>query len=417
MPKLGRNKICLCGSGKKYKYCCLDKNFTFVDKERSTTKVPLNSKATDLLNTQVAIFKRHFERKPTEEDPVFLMKYLYSDEDVEQQKVSAMESAKVDPAIIYAYKKTGHILTENELDNYTEQTIDAWNAAIDEFSVNNSPPESSHERHIFDKALDLLSNEFESYIYVLGLANDKFFNLDITESNSTSSKRVLTTGQYQAFCASKVHRTLRTIRLLIENKFSDDILKLARTIYESYLHIVAVQSDPNIVETLVDGPIGIKSGTHCYKKNKNGKYDKRIFIETSTGREFPSYISTYKMATLSPYREDVPFFDLFYVTTSQMIHPSVFSLNSYVSSSGLDPTKSHMHEESIVFTALATLMVIDSISKINNCPNQVAADCRTIIKRSKTLLLTILDTLNLWESRFGTSTDDLKILKSRCLRL
>ena len=37
--ELGRNEMCLCGSKKKYKHCCLTKGFFFVKSEEKKLKV------------------------------------------------------------------------------------------------------------------------------------------------------------------------------------------------------------------------------------------------------------------------------------------------------------------------------------------------------------------------------------------
>jgi hypothetical protein len=181
--------------------------------------------------------------------------------------------------------------------------------------------------------------------------------------------------------------------------------------------MVVVQREPHSLETLVDSIVGVRRGTHAYKKRKNGEDDKRVIVELASGREMPSQVSAFKMAESSPFVEDVEFFDFFYSKTSELIHPSVFSLDGYVYSHGLDPVKPHMHEEAIVFTACVAAMVVDWIPRMKDCPNQVATDCRTVVKRTKGKLLALLDLLQVWSDRLGASKSELGIIKARCLRL
>jgi hypothetical protein len=419
MFKPGRNSLCPCGSGKKFKQCCSGKAFTYTaeDEDSYSLKIPMNNRMREIIARQAETFRRHFEREPGSGVPFFLAKYLYSEQDLERETVAGMKAAGMDPAFIYAYKKTGYIQVESQLHRYTGAAIAEWDEAIAEFDLHGGEPDEGPEAHLFDTTLKSLADEFESFIYALGLANDNYFNTDLGAGSTEASSAILSLMQYQALCASRVHRTLRTVMQLEEKCLSEDMLKLARSIYESYLHMVVVQMNPSSLETLVDSIVGVRRGTHAYKKRKNGDNDKRVIIHIASGREIPSQISAFKMAASSPFAEDVDFFDFFYSTTSELIHPTVFALDGYVSSHGLDPVKPHMHEEAVVFTACVAAMVVDWIPRMNRCPNQVAADCRTVVRRAKKKLLTLLELLEVWNKRIGASKSELGLIKARCLRL
>lgn len=47
--------------------------------------------------------------------------------------VEDMKAAGIDPALIYAYKKTGMIPTEDNLNLWSKAEMDMWEAAIDEY--------------------------------------------------------------------------------------------------------------------------------------------------------------------------------------------------------------------------------------------------------------------------------------------
>lgn len=387
------------------------------DKDTYTVQMPMTQEMREITVRSAEEFRRHFEREPGPGVPLLLAKYLYSERDLERETVGAMKTAGIDPAVIYAYKKTGYIQSESHLHRYTGAAIAEWDEAIAEFDAHGGEPDEGPEARLFDTTLASLVEDFESLIYALGLANDNYFNTPLAASSTSRQESIITATQYQALCASRVHRTLRTIRVLEEQHLSEDILKLARSIYESYLHMVVVQRVPSAIETLVDAVVGLRNGTHQYKKRGDGRDDKRLIIELTSGREIPSQISTFKMAEASPYSEDVPFFDFFYSTTSQLIHPTVFSLDAYVSSQGLDPVKPHMHEEAIVFTACAAAMVVDWIPLMEGCPSQVATDCRTVVKRIRKKLLSLLELLEVWTQRMGAHKSELGIIRARCLRL
>jgi hypothetical protein len=418
MSKPKRNAPCPCGSDRKYKHCCLNKEFEKPneDDHSHTAEFSLDDRMRNATARLRESFEHHFDRPPSEGDPMFLGKYLLADDDIEHNIVAAMEAVGTDPSRIYAYKKTGYIIVEENLNRYSGTAIDEWDAAIAEYDAHRGAP-SNPEADVFDNTLITLAGEFESLIYALGLANDNFFNTDLLHDDSESSASILTPRQYQALCISKVHRTLRSVRLLEENRMSEDILKLARTIYESYLHVIYIQRHPEAMECLVDAVVGLRKGTHEYKKRRDGSDDRRCVVELATGKEFLSQVSSYKMAEASRFEEDLPFFDFFYRTTSELLHPTVFALDAYVSSNGLDPVKPHMHEEAIIFTACVSAMVVDSVRSLSGCPERVARDCSTVVKRVRADLLTLLDQLGVWKERLGATNTEISIVRSRSLRL
>jgi hypothetical protein len=56
-------------------------------------------------------------------------------EQVEHMTVQAMKAAGIDPAIIYAYEKTGRLVTEDNQHLLSEADLDEWQAAIEEYEM------------------------------------------------------------------------------------------------------------------------------------------------------------------------------------------------------------------------------------------------------------------------------------------
>ena len=414
----GRNDSCPCGSGKKYKRCCANKAFTFVkESEDTVTQVlPIEGGLREIIDNHRSSFLKHFEREPDDDDPLLLGKYLMSEDDIERETIDAMRRTNADPAHIYAYRRTGYLICDAYLDRFTGAAIQEWNAAVKEFHEAGVDPDHGTEATKFDKGLASLAGEFETFTYLFGLANDKFFNTDLLAAGAATAT-VLTDRQYQALCVSRVHRTLRSIRVLQEGHMSEDILKLARSMYESYLHISFVQTYPESVASLVDAVVGLRTGTHHYKRRKDAAEDKRYIVDAKTGVEHRAHVSAYKMAEASSLPEDVAFFDFFYRTTSEFLHPSVFALDGYLSAHGLDPVKPHMYEEAVIFAACVAAMIADRIPQIVGCPERVARDCRTVVSRVRSTLLLLLEMLDVWQRRLGANLEEVALLRSRCLRL
>ena len=74
MSKTGRNDPCPCGSGKKYKKCCLAKTFVQVGKEESIRERlvdnPLEFRTTDTFQDLPESNKAHKDQPPTPENTI-----------------------------------------------------------------------------------------------------------------------------------------------------------------------------------------------------------------------------------------------------------------------------------------------------------------------------------------------------------
>jgi hypothetical protein len=70
-------------------------------------------------------------REPVEGDLVFFD--APGPEELRSQAVEIMQRAGIDPALIYAYRKTGLMVTEDNKSLLSERDLAEWNAAIDEY--------------------------------------------------------------------------------------------------------------------------------------------------------------------------------------------------------------------------------------------------------------------------------------------
>jgi SEC-C motif len=133
--RISRNAPCPCGSGKKYKKCCRGKGFDWEEDEAGTLykSVPMSPEVADILQQQRQRFIDKHGREPGPDDPVFFdMPPL---EQVEHQTAEAMKAAGIDPAIIYAFEKTGRLVTEQNRHLLPDSALDEWQAAIEEYEA------------------------------------------------------------------------------------------------------------------------------------------------------------------------------------------------------------------------------------------------------------------------------------------
>ena len=100
--------------------------------------IPLKPDVVSALEEQREAFRRKFGREPRPDDPVF----FDPDADTPQPfdlgrldtaMTEAMTKAGLDPAFIYAYRRTGLIVTEQNECLLTEDDRQAWRNAVAEY--------------------------------------------------------------------------------------------------------------------------------------------------------------------------------------------------------------------------------------------------------------------------------------------
>lgn len=375
------NVKCPCESGKRYANCCKKRRLKWlVDSDGNFYKhFPLVPEARELLEKARDDFQRIFGRPPDKAaDPVFLTRYLVSDEETERLTVEAMRESGIRPEIIYAYKKTGGLLlTESNEDLATTKDIEDWNNAIDEYlDLQNNPPQPTSTELLFKS----FEEELEACIICIGYALD--FGIEERAEQTPSSSSFFTVDNYVLLCATKSIKTLRSVRALINQDIGADCLALARHIYENYLHIVFAINRPEMLEHLIDAVVGLKLDTHEYATTSNGKVDNRRIVRKSDGAVFFGQISNYKMAESSDHKDDPALFDYMYSFLSDYTHPSFTSLQLVLSNKGhLDPLSNELQGEAIFFSICFSVMVLDELRKLKSISLEMKRDIQTITRR------------------------------------
>jgi hypothetical protein len=133
--RISRNAPCPCGSGKKYKHCCYHKGFEWQadDGGNIHKSIPMSSEVSEIMDQQRQKFIDKYGREPGADDPVFFD--VPPLEHLEHEMVQAMKAANLDPAFIYAFEKTGLLVTEQNQHLLSDQDLAEWQAAIDEYQA------------------------------------------------------------------------------------------------------------------------------------------------------------------------------------------------------------------------------------------------------------------------------------------
>jgi len=107
-------------------------------KLRRRKTVPIDADLADALRGQREAFVEKFGREPGPEDPLFFdpdcdtPRPLHHDK-VQGEMVEAMVAAGIDPRLIYAFRRTGLLVSEENLDRLSSRDLREWRAAIEEY--------------------------------------------------------------------------------------------------------------------------------------------------------------------------------------------------------------------------------------------------------------------------------------------
>ncbi len=101
-------------------------------------KVKLSPEAMQVLEEQRQAFREKFGCEPGPDDPIFFDPDCDTPQPMSQEKLSrdvvtAMQKAGVSPAHIYAYLKTGMIVTAVNQDLFDDEDMQEWREAIQEY--------------------------------------------------------------------------------------------------------------------------------------------------------------------------------------------------------------------------------------------------------------------------------------------
>ncbi len=123
-----RNEPCPCGSGKKFKKCCYQKQFSFEENELGgfDRSVPMDEDLSSLL-------LQHIDSLGSDASPDTPLFDATDFERMEHGMAIAMEHAGVDPAIVHAFIETGMLVSEENMDKFSQKDLDLWQSKIEEF--------------------------------------------------------------------------------------------------------------------------------------------------------------------------------------------------------------------------------------------------------------------------------------------
>lgn len=134
--KISRNALCPCDSGKKYKRCCWDKNFDWIETadDELGREVPIPPELVEILKAHRQDFIEKHGREPRPDEPLF--PDMQHPEYLEAEMVEIVRQSGAPPDLVYAVEKTGRIVTDETYKNLTDAELHEWDNAIEEYFDN-----------------------------------------------------------------------------------------------------------------------------------------------------------------------------------------------------------------------------------------------------------------------------------------
>jgi len=105
---------------------------------QKSRNVPLSPEALKAIERQLEAFRRKFGRDPNDNDPIFFDPDAddpvpLSDEKYERMMIEAMAEVGISQAMIFAFKRTGRIVTERNKHLLTPEELREWDDAVEEY--------------------------------------------------------------------------------------------------------------------------------------------------------------------------------------------------------------------------------------------------------------------------------------------
>ncbi|TDW96189.1 DUF5677 domain-containing protein [Dinghuibacter silviterrae] len=367
MKDIPSNVLCPCGSGRKYKRCCKEKNiFKLDDNGHVVRRVELHPKAVEIVEKNKREFSELFGREPQPNEPVLFHTLLMSDDDYMEGIQEIFDKVGIPKEIAYAHRKTG--MAVSEMNEHLIPTSDMlrWDAAIKEYRDIEKGKKKINRPEILDR-IESLSERLNFCQYLLGLII--FKQNDIQRQKRFDEN--ITEVEYILFCLTKNLKTLRAALNLIEGNFGEDALNLIRSIFENYLHVaMSIRNNDFINDIKIK--IGLLLGTHKYIRKGAEKV-----VEVATGKEARlKFTKNHQLALLHPLygKMDIEIYNYLYDFLSGFTHPDLVTLSCYVDENGFNYQKRNFSSESILYISFFNLLILNEIKNLNGIDNTSILD-------------------------------------------
>lgn len=393
MPKeqstveLARAEKCPCGSGRTYGRCCKKRDFNWERRAEGeiVRSAPISDDLRTVLRAQDAEFIEIFGRKPRASDPVFFQKFYTSEQDLMRTTLKAMKAAGSPEPLVYAYKKTGRIVTAKNKNLLTPHELAEWNSAIDEYYERDGSGEEIDAFEYHDEINQFLLDATRRNQIVGGSFIDRHFNNYRRRNNAVSEIESAV-----AFATTNFVRCLKSIHILIDESVAFDAYHLVRAMYENYLTVKYLYENPGAKEAF-SAQLGTVLGTHKLAESRSGVPRQSEIIEIKTGKRI-SIPSRWAMAS-SLGADDIELYNSLYRTLSSYAHSEITNVPYFLSDRGYDYQSQDFTFDVLVNCHLLCLLFFACLARHSPCLRYLRGDLSINAERSLFALAMVEETL------------------------
>lgn len=369
--------LCPCGSGKRYDRCCKVKGIKYYNEDENGVSKVINMSNTmaNIMQQTNMDFKEMFGRTKGEEE--YLIDGVTGNDFKKIERI-LRKVFKDDKSKVYAYVKTGILLTENNMHNVSDKDIEEWGKAVQEYEDLINERSENEDRVNIIQAVEmgdtLLEGLCKDYIPQLIYTLNMFIRKATDTFELDTNFRINKLEDFLSFCAYKTVRNLEAVNVLLEEEQYEHIMSTARFIYEILLNVKVYISDTELFKKKIWPLAGIDKGTH-YKilKDINGKKVERI-VDKETKKEYNCNISIREMARRAG-DSYVQIYKTWYDEMSGFIHVDTLAIKRIFAENDLF----YELDECYIAGLLAILFsaeIIEELSKLEGIQPQLKRDLK-----------------------------------------
>lgn len=369
---------CPCESDLTYGECCAPRGVLWQKDARGnpfrTVKIPSEFREY-VFDAPLKEFRHIFRRSPHSNDRAFPAAYITDAEEFEHEFVKASEKVGVDPALTYAFRKTGRMIVEGISDHLPKRYLDEWSDAIDEYHDSLNDPQAKPSA--FDEKVRRVMDEAVRLPYLFGK-----LLLDVNERPPVQLRQSGFPSIFALFCAARTAKSLQAIRMLVETQAAEDSLTIVRSMYEGYLHCVCALREPKLLDEVQRAKAGVHAGTHVHPVTRRGRLDYRVAVDIETGERLRAELLMGTLARQSPYPEDGEIYNELYSYLSTFAHPHFLAIGQFLGPTGFTSKNRELAFEAFLLANFVGSLVLDAIVQLP-LPRDTRADIKRYLRYAK----------------------------------
>lgn len=341
-------------------------------------RIPMHPVVKEAIQENRQQFIEQFGREPNSNDRVIFDKI--SQRRIDQVLSQAFADGEIDPAYFYAYQKTGLFVWEGNVSLLPDKDVREWKSAVREFRrlQKQKLSEKESETQVFFIRFFAVARDFErSIVFFRCIVRDHGIARNIKSRQKGHSFH-----DFMLFCATKTLKSLGAIELLVKEGYGEDALSLARSVYESYLHVAYLIGHPEKINDFVAGRVRRSAGLCTRTKLRDGKW---VFVDKTTGDQFEE-IKIADLARGTLFAEDNQIHPTLYGFLCEFAHLNIMSLTSYLDGNKFDEADQHMTTQATIYATLYACLVLDAFVLFKPLKKQFRSDLQRFLVEAKTNL-------------------------------